>query len=479
MKLIQVLPPNKRPLVRYYPKSTTEMLRSPQAFATYFENFISTALQESVDYELTKASKSDAFTSKYCTLGAVVNNKRSTICNWQIPDFYGHTVSAEIRKLARRANEKWRTGSLPDFLSSAPAKEGELIVDECSSSLSDFERRIVSKIRVVTPQSKVNDVDPSGHGKERYSCFNMNLSDIIRDTDNNSMSCSFNGVQAVKDRQNSSNLSAEISSDNDLDGKGSTKPLRLMCMTYTISPYHAAVREIISTWGKRCDGYLAMSNHTDSQLSAVHIVPGRPEWREYYHEMWAKSQAIWQLVATTLLEEYDYFLIGGDDLYVIVENLRDYLSSDKIQELSGGGAVPLYIGRPLNQNSYLEYNSGGAGYVLNAAAVALLYHSITSEECLADISSSMEDVLVAQCLLQSDVHIVYDTRSQYDGLQIFHPQSPNASYHANASWYVRMAANYSQGEDCCSSYSASFQDIRGGEKYMTCLHEAIYSNALH
>lgn len=105
-------------------------------------------------------------------------------------------------------------------------------------------------------------------------------------------------------------------------------------------------------------------------------------------------------MATTLLDEYDYFLLGGDDLYVIVENLRRALGSPELQRHSQNGTVPLYLGRVIQQNSYLQFQSGGAGYVLNAAAVARLYRTMFTPACLPGISTSMEDLMVGHCLFQ-------------------------------------------------------------------------------
>ena len=62
------------------------------------------------------------------------------------------------------------------------------------------------------------------------------------------------------------------------------------------------------------------------------------EWFEQdsYTRMWTKTQLIFHLIATSaLLDDYDYFLLGGDDLYVLVDNLRAFLASERIQALSG------------------------------------------------------------------------------------------------------------------------------------------------
>jgi glycoprotein-N-acetylgalactosamine 3-beta-galactosyltransferase len=41
--------------------------------------------------------------------------------------------------------------------------------------------------------------------------------------------------------------------------------------------------------------------------------------------MWQKSRSIWKYVYAHYMDKFDYFLMGGDDMFYIVENLRHYL----------------------------------------------------------------------------------------------------------------------------------------------------------
>jgi hypothetical protein len=305
---------------------------------------------------------------------------------------------------------------------------------------------------------------------------------------------------------------------------------RLLCLTYTVQGWQGApgredsgrgraVEYIRSTWGKRCDGYLAISNLTDHTLSTIHVEPMRANWTENYHEMWLKAQLMWKLVGSTMLDNYDYYVIGGDDLYVVVENLREYLARPEIRALGGpDGREPVYLGRVLNQNLYIRFNTGGAGYVMNAAAVAALYRHMDHPECMPAISTSMEDVMVGQCFRYAGVFPVLDTSDHGDpdtakaaavqaaaaaassspvdpddaedplavldqvsdvgkgrnlGRERFHPQSPNVSYWAADEWYQAKAYSYGVHDNCCAAKSITYQDIKGGA-FMTCFHAAIY-----
>mgnify|MGYP005992906153 CR=1 FL=1 len=52
--------------------------------------------------------------------------------------------------------------------------------------------------------------------------------------------------------------------------------------------------------------------------------------------MWTKTQLIFNLIATSsLLDDYDYFLLGGDDLFVLIDNLKEFLASDRIKSMEG------------------------------------------------------------------------------------------------------------------------------------------------
>ena len=152
-----------------------------------------------------------------------------------------------------------------------------------------------------------------------------------------------------------------------------------------------------------------------------------------------------------------------------------------------------------------------------------------SPECLPAISTSMEDVLVGQCLRYAGVYPVDDTSdheidtvvancsdmlcdreskdidtsnenndkkleldmqnegnvmssdnnnchcsmSKHTGRHRFHPQSPNDSYFAEHEWFREKAINYGIKDNCCSKRSISFQNFKG-KYYMTCFHSAIY-----
>ena len=204
------------------------------------------------------------------------------------------------------------------------------------------------------------------------------------------------------------------------------------------------------------------------------VIPAVANWTENYFDMWRKSIVMWKTVASTLLLDYDYFLAGGDDLYVIVENLRELLSSSVVRKLTRNGKDPIYLGRKLNQNKYISFHCGGPGYVLNRAAVVVLNNVLNDARqlCLPDFQTSVEDVLVAFCLKQAGI-LPTDIFDE-EGQNLFHPLSPGASYAGRSwGWYKKMANNFQVGVQCCSNRSVSFHNIKPAS-YMRAFHRVVY-----
>lgn len=61
------------------------------------------------------------------------------------------------------------------------------------------------------------------------------------------------------------------------------------------------------------------------------------EGPETYSNMWQKVRAIWKYISFHYKDDFDWFVLGGDDLFVIVENLR------KVRNSTPCGAKPQYF----------------------------------------------------------------------------------------------------------------------------------------
>lgn len=212
--------------------------------------------------------------------------------------------------------------------------------------------------------------------------------------------------------------------------------LKIFCSVYT-SPKNEAMRwAIAETWGGHCDGYMAATLYTEAKTGTVHI-PHLGE--ENYDNIWQKVRSMWSYVHDNFLDSFDFFHIGGDDTFVIVENMRSFLQSKKVEEDAGGPGypLPLYIGFPVgNKNNY--FNGGGSGYTLNKAALKLLVQE-GFPSCFPFATVSAEDRFVGNCFRKFNV-VGYDTRDAAGELR--YNNEPNFVYNLNFSDPSYMEVNW-------------------------------------
>lgn len=197
----------------------------------------------------------------------------------------------------------------------------------------------------------------------------------------------------------------------------SSSSSKILCMIYTI---HTAdgqnpnLRAIADTWGRRCDGFLGASNVTDHSMGAIDLPHLGPE---RYNNMWQKVRSMWTYAYDHYLDDYDYFHIGGDDLYLAVDNLRAYVDGPYVQqELLNNGHLdrisshpkdrpraikwakmkqhrPLVLGIPLVHSRHFLFPSGGPGYTLNRAALNV-YGKSGIDEFFPTTEISQEDAFM-------------------------------------------------------------------------------------
>jgi hypothetical protein len=189
------------------------------------------------------------------------------------------------------------------------------------------------------------------------------------------------------------------------------------------------LKAIRDTWGRKCTAFLVFSTQSDPSLPAIHV-PHLGD--ESYGNMWQKSRAIWRYLHFHYLREFDFFLLGGDDMYYIMGNLYSYLKSDEMilayQRLAHTGG--LYLGRQIRfqeGNDEEILHSGGAGYLLSQLTLEKLFatkahvadingvlnNSMVSffdykPECSPTLRTSAEDFCLSKCLRALGV-TVYNT----------------------------------------------------------------------
>ena len=233
---------------------------------------------------------------------------------------------------------------------------------------------------------------------------------------------------------------------------------RLLCLVYTMAEnHHSNVRAITETWAPGCDGFVAFSTASDPTLNAISIPHDGPE---EYSNMWQKVRSMWRFVAKHYLDDFDWFFIGGEDLYVLPQNLRDYL-----KERPDPHEVPQFLGRRFRSKvQKVLFNSGGAGYTLSRAALRGYDAHFNDPRCNPTLHTPPEDVQIAKCLAKTLGVEPEDTRDSSDR-ERFHPFDPGYMLMSSGrlqDWYYNYSKEWGvlPGVLCCAPDSVSFHYIR-------------------
>ncbi len=184
------------------------------------------------------------------------------------------------------------------------------------------------------------------------------------------------------------------------------KKSKILCMVYTVHlppDYdNRNVRAQAETWGQQCDGFIAASNMTDHDTGSINLPHLGPEM---YGNMWQKVRSMWAYAHDHYRDEFDFFHICGDDVYLFVDNLRAYLDGPEVTSVENGkckyfywdckwtsdtGPRPLYFGRAMPYKGIVP--AGGPGYTLNRAALEILNRQLDTH--LTDDINSREDIYV-------------------------------------------------------------------------------------
>ncbi|KAL7533842.1 hypothetical protein ACHAWF_004637 [Thalassiosira exigua] len=241
----------------------------------------------------------------------------------------------------------------------------------------------------------------------------------------------------------------------------------VLCLTYATASAHAArIRAARETWAGGCDGYLAFSTRSDPRLSAVKVEHDGPE---AYDNMWQKVRSMWKYVGAHYLDDYDWFFVGGDDLFVLPHNLKTYLASLAYKDRSDPKTREYYVGRRMKMK--YSFNSGGAGYALSRAALRKFLAGMDDvRNCHARERTSMEDVRMANCLRHLGIGLT-DTRDA-EGRERFHPFSPGKHLRwkplgkGKYDWFAEYGKEWEikRGKDCCAPDSVSFHYLKDASR---------------
>eukprot|EP00565_Helicotheca_tamesis_P001938 CAMPEP_0185725734 /NCGR_PEP_ID=MMETSP1171-20130828/1915_1 /TAXON_ID=374046 /ORGANISM="Helicotheca tamensis, Strain CCMP826" /LENGTH=432 /DNA_ID=CAMNT_0028393927 /DNA_START=134 /DNA_END=1432 /DNA_ORIENTATION=+ len=152
----------------------------------------------------------------------------------------------------------------------------------------------------------------------------------------------------------------------------SPRDVKLMCSIYTYSGGIKQTDAILETWGKRCDGIFFASTETNLTTGHTHF-PTPSEFDGKYKGIWQKVRSMFAYLYDNFLDSYEYFHFCGDDTFLIIENLKEFLGSAKVQSYEEEAGNLLVAGFWMHWGEIEgHYLGGGSGYTLSRRALKAL-----------------------------------------------------------------------------------------------------------
>ncbi|GAB1605906.1 glycoprotein-N-acetylgalactosamine 3-beta-galactosyltransferase 1-like [Argonauta hians] len=224
------------------------------------------------------------------------------------------------------------------------------------------------------------------------------------------------------------------------------KKVRVLCWIMTgPKTLNTKAIHVKHTWGRRCNKILFMSSVTDPKFPTVGL--NISEGREH---LTGKTMKAFSYIYKNYFNDYDWFMKADDDTYVIVENLRYFLSAKDPKQ-------PIYFGHHFKTIVKGGYHSGGAGYVLSKEALRRFALKGNSKICRQD--GGAEDAEIGRCLMLLNVTAGQSVDSL--GRSRFHCFDPGTHLHGGfPKWFYQYDSNGAKsGIHNISDYAITFHYV--------------------
>jgi len=141
---------------------------------------------------------------------------------------------------------------------------------------------------------------------------------------------------------------------------------------------------------------------------------------EAYKNMVQKMRSIWSYIATHYLDQFDYFHIGGDDMHVIVENMRSLLLEHESEPIDAREEGRIF-GQLASKGSQALFLRGGAGYTIDRIGLKKLHEYMP--KCSTKVHKPAEDNIITMCSRKVGL-VLGDNRDSCTGQQRSHSMHP-------------------------------------------------------
>ncbi len=196
--------------------------------------------------------------------------------------------------------------------------------------------------------------------------------------------------------------------DDDTVAKQLYDEVRVLCWVMTSADnLQKKARHVRATWGRRCNKLLFVSDSLDADFPTIDISVSKGRGH-----LTAKTMTAFDYVYKHHYNDSDWFMKVDDDTFVIVENLRYFLSSKNPSD-------PVYFGHRFKPYVRQGYYSGGGGYVFSREALRR-FGRRKDTACAKD--GGAEDVEIGKCMENLGVKTA-DTRDAL-GRSRFHCFDP-------------------------------------------------------
>ena len=201
-----------------------------------------------------------------------------------------------------------------------------------------------------------------------------------------------------------------VLTDDDTEAKDLEKRIRVLCWVMT-SPQNLDTKDIHvrKTWAHRCNKLIFISSVTNDTFPTVGL--NFSEGREH---LTAKTMQAFRYIYDHHMDDADWFMKADDDTYVIIENLRYFLSGVSTDD-------PVYFGHHFKTIVKQGYFSGGAGFVLSKEAMRR-FGTKGGDPTVCRQDGSFEDAAFGKCMENLGVKVGNSTDSL--GRSRFHCFTP-------------------------------------------------------